>query len=97
MSKRLVLTQEARLDLIRLHDFICEHSPKAANRFAKVLKQNIKQLVNHPLLGKQVADMNIPELRDIFISFGQSGYVVRYHVTITEIQIIKIWSGRENR
>ena len=97
MSKRLVLTEEARDDFIRLHKFICEHNPYAANRFAKVLKQVLKQLTAHPLLGKEVSDLNIPELRDIFIPFGQSSYVARYLVTKTEIQIIKIWHGRENR
>jgi len=97
MPKRLVLTEEAREDFIRLHNFICEHNYHAANRFAKVLKKGLKQPIIHPLLGKQVIDINILELRDRYIPFGQTGYVVRYLIKNDEIQIIKIWNERENR
>ena len=97
MPKRLVLTEEAREDFVRLHEFICEHNYHAANRFAKVLKKGLKQLVIHPLLGKQVSDISILELRDKYIPFGQTGYIARYLITDNEIQIIKIWNERENR
>jgi hypothetical protein len=41
--------------------------------------------------------MSVPELRDLFIPFGQTGYIARYLVTDTKIYIVKIWHGRENR
>lgn len=42
-------------------------------------------------------DIDNPELREVFISFGQAGYWMRYIVTDDKIIIIKIWHGRENR
>jgi plasmid stabilization system protein ParE len=96
-SYPILLLPEAKADLIRLHDFISEHNPKAAGRAAKSISDNIKKLALYPLLVRQVIDLNIPELRDLFVAFGQAGYIVRYLVKHEQIIIVKIWSSRENR
>lgn len=95
--RRLILFPEAIADLIRLREFIHAHNPNAAARAAKRIREAIKQLPEQAFLGLPVADIDNPDLRDWFVSFGQGGYWVRYRVTRKEIQIIKIWHGRENQ
>ena len=94
--RRLTLFPEAIADLMRLREFINAHNPNAAARAAKRIREAIKKLPEQAFLGLPVADIDNPDLRDWFVAFGQGGYWVRYRVTGDEIQIIKIWHGREN-
>lgn len=95
--RRLIIFPAAIADLIRLREFIHAHNPNAAARAAKRIREAIKKLPEQAFLGLPVTDIDNPDLRDWFVSFGQGGYWVRYRVTSDEIQVIKIWHGRENQ
>lgn len=97
MSSSLKWLPEALSDLVRLRDFIHVHNPEAAQRAARRLREATQKLLKFPFIGRPVLDVNIPQVRDLFIPFGQAGYWMRYAVTDHEIIIIKIWHGRENR
>lgn len=97
MSRSLRWFPEAVSDLARLRDFIRVHNPEAAQRAAKRIRDAVHGLLELPLIGRPVLDIDKPQLRDLFIPFGQAGYWVRYAVTDDEIIIIKIWHGRENK
>jgi plasmid stabilization system protein ParE len=91
----LALLPEARDDLIRLRQFIHEHNPAAAARAAQTIRDGMEHLRRFPLLGHAVEDMDISELRDLFIPFGRAGYWVRYLVKEHEIIVTNIWHSRE--
>jgi plasmid stabilization system protein ParE len=37
------------------------------------------------------------DMREIFVKFGKSAYVIRYRVTDDAVIITRIWHGRQNR
>jgi plasmid stabilization system protein ParE len=82
---------------VRLREFIHIHNPAAANRAARSIRAGAGQLLDHPHLGKGVEDINNPNLRDLFIPFGQGGYWLRYFIRQDDIVIMRIWHGRESR
>ncbi len=57
----------------------------------------LNQFGDNPLIGKNVDDIDDPRLRDLFITFGKSGYWLRYWVMNDSIIIVRIWHGLENR
>lgn len=94
---RLRWFPEAVSDLARLRHFIHIHNPDAAGRAAARILEGAQKLLAFPSVGRPVQDIDRPQLRDLFIPFGQAGYWLRYAVTESEILIISIWHGRENR
>jgi plasmid stabilization system protein ParE len=97
VSRRLIWLPEALQDLVRLRDFIGVHNPSAAQRAAHRIREAVRRLPDHPLIGRSVPDIERHILRDLFIPFGQAGYWLRYAVRDDEIIIVRIWHGRENR
>lgn len=97
MPRSLEWLPEALSDLARLRDFIHVHNPEAAQRAARRIREAARKLLELPFIGRPVLDVDLPELRDLFIPFGQGGYWMRYVATDNKIIIIKIWHGRENR
>ena len=88
----LIFSKAAVNDLVRLRDFIAQHSPEAAQRIARRLRGAIERLVNAPQIGRPVA--NLPgEIRELI--FGK--YVVRYEVRQQHLYILRIWHGKEDR
>lgn len=89
---KLIFSRSAVDDLIRLREFISQHSPSAAQRISERLRGAIIELANHPRIGRPVPD--IPgEIREII--FGK--YVVRYEVRSEKLYVLRIWHGKENR
>lgn len=97
MSRSLKWLPEAVSDLARLRDFIRVHNPDAARHAAKRIRTAAGKLLELPLIGRPVLNIDMPQLRDLFIPFGQAGYWVRYAVTDDHVIIIRIWHGREDR
>ncbi len=91
--KRLELRPAAHRDLLRLERSIEKHSPRAALRMFDALTKRILILREHPLVGVE----SRRGLRELFLRYGKSAYVVRYHVTDDAVIITRIWHGRENR
>ena len=96
-QRRLKILPEAIADLVRLREFIHVHNPAAASRAALRIREAIHEIPHQPLLGRPIAGIENPELRERFIPFGQAGYWVEYLVKTEEIHIVKIWHSRENR
>lgn len=82
-------------DLSRLREFIQPHNPKAASNAAQRIIEAGNLLLDHPHLGHPMDDM--PEFNELFIPFGQRGYVMRYRVEDQKIIILRVWHGREDR
>lgn len=91
---KLIYSNEALDDLIRLREFIAQENPKAARHISATLVQGIKNLVDFPLLGKEVPQAPNPKIiRDLILG----KYVVRYLILSESISILRVWHHRENR
>ena len=87
------LLPSARNDLIRISDFLAGSAPRAALRAAQVLDQALRSLERFP----ERAPRNGDGGRDLFVPFGQAGYVVRYRIEDAAVVIIRIFHPREDR
>ncbi|MFZ5724235.1 MAG: type II toxin-antitoxin system RelE/ParE family toxin [Pseudomonadota bacterium] len=91
---RLVYSQEAVADLVRLRAFIAEKDPSAAARVAEELITRIENLCLFPHMGVEVEQAPKPaEVRDMIFA----NYVVRYSVHTEALAILRIWHHFENR
>ena len=89
---KLIFSRAAVYDLVRLREFIAQHSPEAAQRVAQRLRGAIERLVDMPQIGRPVE--NLPgEIRELI--FGK--YVVRYEVRQQSLYILRIWHGKGDR
>ena len=90
----LIWSTAARADLVRLRQFIEPHNPEAARRAAQSLKKAAHLIQQHPGIGKRLEGR---QDRELFVPFGQRGYIVRYRLDGDAIVILKIWHGLEER
>jgi len=88
----LFFSRSAIHDLVRLREFIAQHSPNAAERISKRLRGAILELVKNPQIGRPVPDF-LGEVRELI--FGK--YVVRYEVRSKELFVLRIWHAKEDR
>lgn len=91
---KLVYSQEAVADLIRLRAFIAEKNPSAAARVAEELIARIEGLGIFPRMGVKVEQAPLPaDVRDMV--FGS--YIVRYSVHTEALSVLRFWHHHENR
>ncbi len=93
---KLVVTPEAAADIERLHEFLADKNPDAAQRAVAVLARGIQSLDTFPDRGRPAGT---PGTRELIVPFGRSAYVIRYAhlVQQEEVVIVRIWHGREQR
>jgi len=88
---RLLFTQSAQRDLLRLREFIAEKNPAAAGRISQRLLKVIGRLADQPRMGVTIEEF--PDTRDLIVG----DYIIRYLVIADDIYILRIWHGREHR
>jgi len=74
---RLNWTAQSLSDVQRLYRFLASKSIGAAARAVKAIQGGVQILTYQPRMGRLVNGMP-REFREWLISFGNSGYVVRY-------------------
>lgn len=86
---------EAQDDIERLHAFLHEKNPEAAQRMVNTLLNGADKLLSFPEIGKPLND----ELRrrELFLPFGGSAYVLRYRLDSDRVIVIRVWHSREQR
>ncbi len=90
---RLVWLRETQSDIQRLHEFLLDKDPRAAER---AIQYNAQQLLEHPRLGKDMGDDS--RRRELIIPFGAGAYVLRYRLQGDDtIVIMRVWHSREAR
>lgn len=90
---RLVYSEEAVADLVRLRAFIAENDPAAASRIASELMARIENLGQFPRIGVEVPQAPQPgAVRDMV--FGS--YVVRYAAQAESVVVLRLWHHLEN-
>lgn len=74
---RVVITAGAARGLERCRRFLSDKNPEAARRAAQAISRQLRRLENAPEMGRPWPEQ--PELRELVLSFGDSGYVALYH------------------
>ncbi len=85
---RVERTEQAEADLEEILDYLDEHSPDAADRFAKMFKEKTEALSRMPEMGR-VREELAPGLR----SLNVGNYLVFYRPADDGIQVIRIAHG----
>ena len=91
---KLVYSEEAVADLVRLRAFIAQKDPAAASRVAAELIARIENICQFPHMGVQVPQA--PQqgvVRDMV--FGN--YVVRSAAQTESVVLLRLWHHREDR
>lgn len=91
---KLIYSQEAVADLVRLRAFIDEKNPSAAARVAEELIARVEVYCTFPNMGIKVEQAPPPaDVRDMV--FGD--YIVRYSVHSEALSVLRLWHHHENR
>jgi plasmid stabilization system protein ParE len=95
MSYQVRYTKAAKEDLKRLYKFLLDHDLQVARRARDAIGKSMKFLEDFPFACRKIVPDN-PFLRELLISFGQSGYVVLFEIEDQEtVTIIAIRHQRE--
>jgi plasmid stabilization system protein ParE len=87
---------EALADVKRLYEFLCEKSPDAASRAARVILDGAELLKSLPEVGRPMNDDT--GRRELLLSFGAGAFVLRYIWDKEDaVVIIRVWHSKENR
>jgi plasmid stabilization system protein ParE len=86
-------TSRANLDLKRLHDFLFDKSPGAAQRVAQMLSRAPDRLKDFPRMGARLEAFPDAEVRRIIVG----DYEIRYEILGETIWIVQLWHCREDR
>ncbi len=90
---KIVWTEKALTDVVRLHDFLAPLNPAAAARIVQNLVTTAGRLPRFPRIGERLDLYDPREVRRIFA--GQ--YEIRYEITPEAITVLRMWHGRERR
>ena len=92
----ILLSPDAGEDIERLRAFLDHANPGAARRALALIWTAIERLQDFPALGMPTED---PDIRQIVIHFGASGYIIRYAILheTADVLITRVWHGREAR
>jgi plasmid stabilization system protein ParE len=77
----------------RAFAFLRDKNPAAASSTVTAIQSAVDNLAAHPLIGRRVEG----DLRELIISYGQSGYLALYRFVISsdEVRILAIRHQRE--
>lgn len=73
---RVVITEGAAYGLVRCRRFLAEKAPEAVRRAGQVIQRQFQLLETVPDMGRPLPEL--PELRELVIAFGDSGYAALY-------------------
>jgi plasmid stabilization system protein ParE len=73
---RVIITEGAAQGLEHCRQFLAEKNPQAAKRAGQAIERQFVQLETNPDIGRPLDEL--PELRELIIDFGDSGYVALY-------------------
>ncbi len=88
---QVVYSRQAFANLDRLVDFLIAEAPQAAAAAVEVIGDGIEILGRHPLIGRSCEK----GLREILISYGNSGYVALYSFEKSEDTVLVLALGHQ--
>jgi plasmid stabilization system protein ParE len=90
---RIRWTSRALFDLTRLHDFLVDRSPRAADAVRRMLARAPERLVDFPRMGARLEQFEKREVRRIIVG----NYEIRYEIVDDVIWVLQLWHGKEDR
>jgi plasmid stabilization system protein ParE len=93
---KIPVSQAAADDLARLHDFLADKNAVAAGRAIAALISAVQSLETFPERGRP---SGTPNVRELIVPFGRSGYVLRYAYRrqTDEVIVLRLRHAREAR
>ena len=91
---RVIYAPAAIRDLQRLRNFLRDKNPTASQRAGELIRDGVTLLGAQPGIGRLIEDLP-DDFREWIIDFGDSGYVVRYHLGEDEVTILAIRHQKE--
>ena len=82
---RVVITEGAAEGLERCRRSLADKAPEAATRAGQAIAQQFRLLETAPGMGRPLPEM--PELRELVVAFGDSGYVALYRHDPTKDEV----------
>lgn len=90
---RVVWAERSRSDLARLHEYLHEVAPEAADLMLLRLSQAPDRLLDFPRMGSRLDDYKMREIRRIIVG----NYELRYEIAGDVIFVLRVWHCREDR
>jgi plasmid stabilization system protein ParE len=84
---------QALRDVDRLVDFIAAHDTAKADEVEAALNEAPKKSLHFNRMGSRLSEFDPREVREL--RFAR--YILRYELVGTEIRVLRIFHGRENR
>lgn len=91
---RVIVTEGAVRGLERCQQYLRRRSPEAARRAAQTINGQLSRLEMHPEIGRPCPES--PELREMVIPFGNSGYVALYRYEPAD-EVVYVLAFRHQR
>ncbi len=90
---QVVYSRQALDHIERAFEFLRRENPAAALSAVTAIQSAVDNLAAHPLMGRRLEG----ELRELIISYGQTGYVALYRFVISrdEVRLLAIRHQRE--
>jgi plasmid stabilization system protein ParE len=92
VSRRLVLSANALIDLNQIWDYIAVDSVDAADRVLDEIQNNMFRLCDMPGMGHQRPDVKNTQLR----FWSVYSYLIVYRYTGSQLKIKRVISGHRN-
>lgn len=89
---QVVYTENTLANLERAFAFLAEHDPGAALEAAGAVRDAVRILGDHPLIGRRIEG----EVRELVISYGKTGYIALYRF-LPEQSLVRILAIRHQR
>jgi len=86
---RLVISDKAKSDLLRIYRYIEERSPSGAAAFARRIDANFDNLLRFPFIGRERSWL-APGIRCLVVGL----YLVFYTADSEQITVIRVIDGR---
>ncbi len=90
---RIVLSDKAKSDLLRIYSYIGERNPAAANALIRRIDANFGNLARFPFIGRERSSL-APGLRCLVVGFHLIFYIVGDE-EITIVRVIDAWMDVE--
>ena len=90
---RIVWSSAAWADVDRLHAFVSEYDPDAADAAFDRLARAPEALLSFPRRGPRLSEFDPREVRE----FRVGSYLLRYEMAGTDIFVLRFFHAREDR
>jgi len=85
---KVLLSDKARADLLRIYCYIAEGNPTAAETLVRRIDEKFDQIADLPFIGRERSIA--PEVRSIIVG----NYLIFYTASVDSITVVRVIDGR---